>query len=103
MVKPEIIIEAYDADTHALKEILAGIEEEGVLCKVIYEETPKPEDVLGRTAAGRSQLEVGIGISRRKAVLYIKKMRDMPLLETESDFRSLGQNAARYVKGEKLI
>ncbi|WP_070001028.1 glycerol dehydratase reactivase beta/small subunit family protein [Cellulosilyticum sp. I15G10I2] len=103
MVRPEIIIKTYNPDTKALKEMLAGIEEEGVLYKVIHEQMPKDQMTLGYIASQMSQLEVGIGIQADHAALYVKKIKDAPLFHTTAKHRKLGQNAARYVKGNPLI
>ncbi len=103
MIRPEIIIKVYQPSDKVLKEILTGIEEEGILYKVITEVMPQAETILGQTASGISQLEVGIGIWGERTVLYIKKIKDKPLFITTTKHRALGQNAARYVKGNPLI
>lgn len=103
MVRPEIIIKASHPDPDALKEICAGIEEEGVLYSVIHEQSSESEMILGSMASYMSQLEVGIGIRAQSVALYIKKIKHQPLFTTTTQYRSLGQNAARYVKGNPLI
>lgn len=103
MMRPEIIIRAFDPGNKAIKELMAGIEEEGVLCKVIYEIFPESEEVLGQKAAHESQLEVGIGLHQDRSALYIQKIKNTPLFTTVLHHRRIGQNAARYVKGNPLI
>lgn len=103
MIRPEIIIKAYYPDHKALKEILAGIEEESVLYKVIHENAPEAETTLGHIASEMSQLGVGIGMNANNAALYIQKIKNTPLFTTTKEYRTIGQNAARYVKGNPLI
>ena len=103
MIRPEIMIRAYNPDSQALKEILAGIEEEGVLYKVIHESTIESEEVLGHIASQMSQLEVGIGIYTNHTALYVQKIKNKPVFTTTMQHRIIGQNAARYVKGNPLI
>ncbi|MDF2595218.1 MAG: hypothetical protein K0R69_1559 [Clostridia bacterium] len=103
MIRPEIIIKAYNPDGVVLKEVLAGIEEEGVLYKVIHEESSDSAASLGQIASEMSQIEVGIGIHQNETTLYTKKIKNAPLFTTTLYYRQLGQNAARYVKGNPLI
>lgn len=103
MIRPEIIIRAYSPRDLVLKEIVSGIEEEGVLYKIIDEAEAQSEEVLGHMASEMSQLQVGIGINSDRAALYIQKIKNAPLLATTQHHRKLGQNAARYVKGNPLI
>lgn len=103
MIRPEIMVFTYRAEQDALKELLAGIEEEGVLYKVEEGVIGESEKVLGYKAANASQIETGIGLYENNAALYIQKIPDKPLLMTHKSHRILGQNAARYVKGNPLI
>lgn len=103
MIRPEIVILTYNPDKEALKELLAGIEEEGVLYRVAFETLDESENVLGYKAASVSQIETGIGFYEKNAALYIQKVPEKPLLVTSKFHRILGQNAARYVKGNPLI
>lgn len=103
MIRPEIIIRIVHADEKALKAILAGIEEEGVLYKVMDEQASQSVFALGDGAAKMSQIEVGIGLNEKEAALFIQKIKNTPLFTTTVKHRELGQNAARYVKGNPLI
>jgi hypothetical protein len=103
MIRPEIVILTYRPDKEALKELLAGIEEEGVLYKVAFETIDESENDLGYKAARVSQIETGIGLYEKNAALYIQRIPEKPLLITYQSHRILGQNAARYVKGNPLI
>ena len=95
MIRPEIILCVCEADEKALQEVLAGIEEEGVLYQVIKEDERSSGHALGQRAALRSQLETGISIRGKEVQLWIKKVRNAPLLITRAHYRKLGQNAAR--------
>ena len=102
MIRPTIVIKVYEDKEHVTKEVLAGIEEEGVLYQVIPTKSYKEVTTLAKEAAEVSQLEVGIGICRQEVVLTVHKLKGKSLLETKSDYRELGQNAARYVKGNSF-
>ena len=103
MIKPTIVIKIDNhLDNQILIEILAGIEEESVLAEVVTEKSFKPAHLLAQEAAEASQLEVGIGICKSQAVLTTHKIRGKALLHTNTDYRTLGQNAARYVKGNSF-
>lgn len=103
MIRPTIIIKAYEGKAGIIKEVLAGIEEEGVLYKITSTKSRKSAAILAKEAAEESQLEVGIGIYEDQVVLTIHKLNGKALLETEVEYRKLGQNAARYVKGNSFI
>ncbi|CAN5306088.1 glycerol dehydratase reactivase beta/small subunit family protein [soil metagenome] len=90
-------------------ELLAGIEEEGVPCLVERPRGDEDANTLGRLAADRSSLSVGVGIdgSGRVAVAHQKLAQSPPGLSTDgpADLRSarmLGHNAARIVVGIPL-
>ena len=101
MIKPTIVIKIDNhLDNQILIEILAGIEEESVLAEVVTEKSFKPAHLLAQEAAEASQLEVGI--CKSQAVLTTHKLRGKALLHTNTDYRTLGQNAARYVKGNSF-
>ncbi|WP_159233521.1 glycerol dehydratase reactivase beta/small subunit family protein [Mycolicibacterium vanbaalenii] len=91
------------------REVLAGIEEEGV--PFVVERCGGAEDanILGRRAAGRSTLGVGVGIDGHGRV----SVRHQKLAESPSGLstdevtdpqaaRTLGHNAARLVVGIPL-
>ena len=112
--KPTIVIYTQHADAALLKEVCAGIEEEGVL----YECIPHPDTsaaaatdatALALLACEASMLGVGIGIRAQMASLHIKGMnvaqnadRTTPLFFHEqpspATSRQLGANAARVIK-----
>jgi hypothetical protein len=86
-----------------IKEVLAGLEEEGVLYEVQiqYEESAEQ---LAHTAAVTSLLEVGIGISKEFIIVTLAKLPvSEPLLKyrvsEKENLRLSGSNAGRLVKG----
>lgn len=102
MIRPEIIIQVHQGEADVVSEILAGIEEEGVLCQVV--EIPDARSVaqLATEGAQMSQLEVGIGVCKKEAFLTVAGLKGDVLFQTQCAYRQLGQNAARYVKGNRF-
>lgn len=101
--KPVINIFTNNAKEEVLKEITAGIEEEGALYELVHKEEADAEK-LSYEAASESLLETGIGIDRYAACLNISKLPSKkPLLKSDAfdraKLRLLGSNAARFVKG----
>ncbi len=89
--------------------VLAGIEEEGVPSTVETSTTGEDADVLAGVAAGRSSLDVGVGIDGqgRVCVQHEKLTGPTPGLVSAgpagpSSARILGHNAARLVVGIPL-
>ncbi|MCM8710029.1 glycerol dehydratase reactivase beta/small subunit family protein [Clostridium sp. SYSU_GA19001] len=102
-IKPAILIYTSSRNEKVLKELCAGIEEEGVPFEVnMFKEGFKAEE-LSRKAAESSIVEAGIGVDRDKACFYctILKTKD-PLMKADVKadkiLRTLGSNAARYIK-----
>lgn len=92
-----------------LKEIMAGVEEEGLVPRVIR--VLKTSDVafLSHDAAKLSGSGIGIGIqSKGTTVIHQKDLEPLNNLELFSQaplidlktFRAIGKNAAKYAKGE---
>lgn len=102
-MKPSIIVKSYKPDPFALKELLAGIEEEGILYTHIEADKDLDCYKLARESANLSKLQVGIGLSRNLSALCVHKTRDILLFDTDQDYRLIGQNASRYVKGNPFI
>ncbi len=94
-----------------LKNIKAGIEEEGMHARVI--KVLKTSDVcfMGLEAAKLSGSGIGIGLqSKGTTVIHQKDLYPLsnlelfpqaPLMSLET-YRSVGKNAAKYVKGERV-
>lgn len=91
-----------------LEEILFGIEEEG-LPWIVTESEEKDSKVLGNIASQSSKLGVGIGIGIDGVTLHHDKLEKykplftFPLSSTKENFRMLGMNGARLIKGEPFV
>lgn len=101
--KPVINVYETNAEKELLKEVLAGIEEEGALYEV-YRIDEAEVEVLAYAAASQSLLETGIGLNGEFVCVNITKMPVyMPLLKystyNRANLRLAGSNAARFVKG----
>lgn len=94
-----------------LKNIKSGIEEEGMIPRVI--KVLKTSDVcfMGLEAAKLSGSGIGIGLqSKGTAVIHQRDLYPLSNLElfpqaplmTLETYRAIGKNAAKYVKGEKV-
>lgn len=87
-----------------LREVQAGLEEEGIPWRV-KEEAGGAFVSLGHQAATESQLGVGVGIDAEGMCIHYQKLpQDKPLFllnadETKAKWRRIGYNAARLVKG----
>jgi len=104
--KPVIKIFATKASERFLKEVLAGIEEEGVLYEVEISEYGTSKE-LATKAATESLLETGIGIDEESASITICKLPKNSSLQSYSclnndQLRLAGSNAARIIKGLPL-
>lgn len=92
-----------------LREVLAGIEEEGVSYRIIKVYHTSDVSFIAHTAAKLSGSGVGIGIqSKGTTVIHQKDLPPLanlelfsqsPLIDLET-FRQIGKNAAKYAKGE---
>jgi len=92
-----------------LRELLAGIEEEGVSARVVRVRHTSDVAFIGHTAAKLSGSGIGIGIlSRGTTVIHQKDLAPLtnlelfpqsPILDLET-YRAIGRNAAKYAKGE---
>lgn len=99
--KPTVVIYTRDPDEDFLREICAGIEEEGVLYEVHRREAGM--DQLAWEAAKDSMLGSGIGIEGRRIAM---QMARLPLGKNVFELndprfwqcRNLGANSARAVK-----
>lgn len=92
-----------------LREIMAGIEEEGCQARVIRVRKTSDVAFISHEAARLSGSGIGIGIqSRGTTVIHQRDLAPLsnlelfpqsPLLDLNA-FRAIGRNAARYAKGE---
>lgn len=92
-----------------LKEVMAGIEEEGSSSRIIRVHKTADVGFIAHEAAKLSGSGIGIGIiSRGTTVIHQRDLMPLqnlelfpqsPLVERET-FRAIGRNAANYAKGE---
>ncbi|QSQ08226.1 Propanediol dehydratase medium subunit [Koleobacter methoxysyntrophicus] len=93
-----------------LREIIAGIEEEGLKARIVRIKRSSDLGVIGNDAAKLSGSGIGIGIQSRGTTLIHQKdlvplnnlelFPQSPLLDLET-YRAIGRNAAKYAKGER--
>jgi len=93
-----------------LREVLAGLEEEGVPVRVVRVLHTSDVAFIAHTAAKLSGSGVGIGIqSKGTTVIHHRSLAPLnnlelfsvaPLMKPE-DYRAIGRNAARYARGEQ--
>lgn len=93
-------------DLNKFDEILWGIEEEGIPCKILSSEESLCSEELSYMAACKSRLAVGIGIDHTEKVTltFNKLKKEKPLFtaslkDKSNTLRDLGANAGRLVKG----
>ena len=99
--KPTVIIYTRDPDEDFLREICAGIEEEGVLYEIHSRDADMYE--LAFEAAKDSMLGSGIGIAERRIAMQMAKLpKGKNVFELNDprfwQCRNLGANSARAVK-----
>ncbi|MCR4891806.1 MAG: propanediol/glycerol family dehydratase medium subunit [Lachnospiraceae bacterium] len=92
-----------------LREVMAGIEEEGLSCRIIKVYHTSDVSFIAHTAAKYSGSGIGIGIqSKGTTVIHQKDLAPLanlelfpqaPLIDLDT-FRQIGKNAAKYAKGE---
>lgn len=94
-----------------LRNIKAGIEEEGMVSRVVKVLDTSDVAFMGLQAAKLSGSGIGIGLqSKGTSVIHQKDLYPLsnlelfpqaPLMDLET-YRKIGRNAAKYVKGEKV-
>jgi len=92
-----------------VRELLAGIEEEGVAARVIRVRDSSDLAIIAHTGAKLSGSGISVGIqSRGTTMIHQRDLAQLsnlelfpqsPLLDLET-FRRIGRNAARYAKGD---
>ncbi|MDQ0379180.1 glycerol dehydratase reactivase beta/small subunit family protein [Amycolatopsis thermophila] len=99
---PAVVVRCRDASSPWLREIRAGMEEEGV--PVLVEEVSEGDAVALAFAAARlSSLDVGVGVADSVCVHHAKRPSGSPVLTGPlGRARVLGHNAARLVVGIPL-
>ncbi len=92
-----------------MKEIMAGVEEEGMKCRLVRVHNTSDVGFIALTAAKYSGSGIGIGIqSKGTVVIHQKDLYPLTNLElfpqapliTLEIYRKIGKNAARYAKGQ---
>lgn len=103
--KPVIAVLVNRTEDIIVKEVLAGIEEQGVIYEVFIKASLLAKGDM--KVCELSQLGVGIAINERDIELQVEKIPDAkPLMKVTANCnyaRKLGTNAALYVKGIPLI
>ena len=99
--KPAVLLYWHEPGVDYLKEICAGIEEEGVLFQILNREDDM--DSLAYQAAKDSMLGVGIGIDGRRIAMqmnHVPKGKNIFELHAPAFWqcRNLGANSARAIK-----
>ena len=100
--RPSIFIYTNAPAPDCLKEVCAGIEEEGVFFEV-FEREKADLDTLAFDAAGDSMLGSGIGICGNHVALQMKGIAKGKNVEsyhmpTSADCRKIGANSVRAIK-----
>ena len=100
--RPSIFIYANNPDSDYLRQVCAGIEEEGVFFEV-FEKDYADLDTLAHCAANDSMMGSGIGICRSSVALQIKGIQKGKNIESYdepqlSECRKIGANSARVIK-----
>jgi len=94
---------------HVLRELMAGVEEEGLVPRIIRVLRTSDVSFMSNDAAKLSGSGIGIGIqSKGTTVIHQKDLEPLNNLELFSQaplidlktFRAIGKNAAKYAKGE---
>lgn len=83
----------------ALEEVLAGIEEEGVMYEVHFESSELMD--MASRAVRQSKLHVGI-VVLDEAVAVVRELDEDVVIDKGFDYRRIGHNSARYVKRHRL-
>lgn len=100
--KPSIFIYSNNANGDLLKEICAGIEEQGVFFEV-FEQPVSDIDTLAFNAAKDSMMGSGLGVSNNNVALQMKGLAKGKNIEfysapTKEECRKIGANSARAIK-----
>lgn len=105
--KPEIILFTNTTDEQFVKDICAGIEEDGLLYRCMEVEG-RDANLLAKEACSEATIGVGISVVGQIAVLTAENLELQKPLQIVRDAdkvqaRILGKNAARYIKKMPLV
>lgn len=108
--RPVIKVISCFAEDDMLKEILCGIEEEGIPYEVIYECNSYNIEKIATKAMEASILGIGIALKKDEVCVQCRDLyKHKPLFYIESEIvnkenlRIIGTNSARYVKSMGFI
>ncbi|MGW0161552.1 glycerol dehydratase reactivase beta/small subunit family protein [Mycobacterium sp. NPDC003323] len=104
--QPPTVVVASDGPDPTVREVVAGIEEEGVPFTV-ESVTGQSATALAQRAAAQSSLQVGVGVDAAGEVSVCHAKLEQPVFElaggsSPAQLRTLGHNAARIVAGLPL-
>lgn len=95
-----------------IRQVMAGVEEEGLTCRVIRVYHTADVAFMAHYAAKLSGSGIGIGVlCRGTSIIHQRDLAPLnnlelfpqsPLLDAEA-FRAIGRNAAKYAKGEQPV
>ncbi len=105
--KPEIILFTNTSNEQFVKEICAGIEEDGLLYR-LEKVDGRDANVLAAEACSEATIGVGISVVGEMAVLTAENLDINKPLQIVRDgdrkqARVLGKNAARFIKKMPLV
>jgi N-acetylmuramic acid 6-phosphate (MurNAc-6-P) etherase len=99
---PQVLVLLDPAVEFAGREVVAGLEEEGVPFAIGVECSDAM--ALGRRAAAASALGIGIGGDAARLVVVLAASAGRPYIEgTVADARTIGQQAARIAARRPLV
>lgn len=104
--RPSILVYVENEQESLFKEILAGIEEEGIPYDLIKKPIEKKNFVEKiYSLCHKSRMGIAVGVQESEVVLHYNKLKeDKPLLDIKLNFyekekaRKIGSNAARLYK-----
>jgi hypothetical protein len=104
-----VVLRPAEAGPHVLREVCAGIEEEGVPTRVVVPSGDSDTDIetvlLAHEAAQASRLDVGVALGAEAVVVHHAKLPErspaqvVPAEAGTAGWRGAGRSAARIVKG----
>ncbi len=98
-----IVIIASKADPGTLKEVLAGIEEEGTVCSVNIEKRNMDSITLAKDASVMSSMGIGLGIKGSTVHMSVQHQMKPVIVDCSGlASRTIGQNAGKYLKNKPL-
>ena len=105
--RPSVFIYTNRPDSAVLKEICAGIEENGVFYEIFERDVQNPQ-ALAHSAANDSMMGAGIGVVQQDVTMQMKGIPYGKTVESLKqpdmrDCRRIGANSARAVKKMPLL